>query len=123
METHKKISQFIIYCNKDKCLLFLVIYNIYYAFFYYPIFFQKAENSRLKKASWPKFCNAIFLFLLKIGSGGPVDQQISLGSPKQIMILSHSYSDFHAKCNFDIFGGRAGFEEISVILYCCEIIR
>ena len=37
----------------------------------YFFFFQKAENNRLKKkASWPKFCNTIFLFLLKIGSVG-----------------------------------------------------
>ena len=33
-------------------------------------FFHKAENNRLKKASWSKFCNIIFLFLLKIGSVG-----------------------------------------------------
>ena len=39
--------------------------------------FQKAENSRLKK-----FCNIIFLFLLKIGLVGSVDQQINLVSPK-----------------------------------------
>ena len=39
-------------------------------------FFQKAENSRLKKeASQPNFPNIIFLFLLKIGSVGLVDQQ------------------------------------------------
>ena len=34
------------------------------------------------KASWPKFCNITFLFLLKIGSVGPVDQQITLVRPK-----------------------------------------
>ena len=34
-------------------------------------------------ASWPKFCNIIFLFLLKIGSVGPADQQINLVSPKK----------------------------------------
>ena len=43
-------------------------------------FFQKAENNRLKKASWPKLCN-IFLFLLKAGSVGPVDQQINFALP------------------------------------------
>ena len=45
-------------------------------------FFQKAERNRLKKkkARWPKFCN-IFLFVHKIGSVGPVDQQINLVSP------------------------------------------
>ena len=30
-------------------------------------FFQKAERKDLKKASRSKFCNIIFLFLLKIG--------------------------------------------------------
>ena len=43
-------------------------------FFFLFFFFQKAENNRLEKASWPKFCNIIFLFLIKIGSVGPVDQ-------------------------------------------------
>ena len=47
-----------------------------YLFIY---FLLKAENIELKKASWQKFCD-IFLFLLKIGSIGPVDQQINLGS-------------------------------------------
>ena len=57
----------------------------------YFFFFQKAENNRLKKkASWPKFCNTIFLFLLKIGSVGRsvghVDQQINLVSPNIHML-------------------------------------
>ena len=43
-------------------------------------FRQKAENNILKKASRSKLCN--FLFLLKIGSVGPVDQQINLVWPK-----------------------------------------
>ena len=43
-------------------------------------FFQTAEINRLKKVSWPKF-NTTFLLLLKIGSVGPVDQQINLVSP------------------------------------------
>ena len=55
-------------------------------FFFSYYFFQKAENNRLKKISWPKFCNIVFLFLLKIGSGGPVDQQIHLISPYNIRI-------------------------------------
>ena len=42
-----------------------------------PAFFEKAEKNRLKKASWAKFCNIIFLFLFKIGSVGPIDQQIN----------------------------------------------
>ena len=44
-------------------------------------FFKKQKIIDLKKASWPKFCNIIFLFLLKIGSVGTVDQQINLVSP------------------------------------------
>ena len=40
---------------------------------FYTFFLKKAENNRLKKASWLKFCNIIFLFLLKIGLVGPVD--------------------------------------------------
>ena len=48
-----------------------------FVMFYFFFFFQKAENNRLEK-----FCNIIFLFLLKIGLGGPVDQQINLVSPK-----------------------------------------
>ena len=51
------------------------LYKFMFCFFF---FFQKAGNTRLKKASWPKFCNIIFLFLLKLGSVGPVDQQINL---------------------------------------------
>ena len=39
-------------------------------YFFYFFFFQKAENNRLQKAIWPKFCN-IFLLLLKIGFVGP----------------------------------------------------
>ena len=45
--------------------------------FYFLYFFQKAKNNRLKKASCSKFCNIIFLFLLKMRSVGPVDQQIN----------------------------------------------
>ena len=44
------------------------------------MFFQKPENNRLKKASWTKLCNIIFLFMLKIGLVWPVDQQINLVS-------------------------------------------
>ena len=50
-------------------------------FFFFKLLFQKAESNRTTKASWPKFCNIIFLFLLKLGSLGPVDQQINLISP------------------------------------------
>ena len=44
---------------------------------FYIFFLQKAENNRLKKASWPKFCNIIFLFLFTVGSVDYVDQQIN----------------------------------------------
>ena len=58
---------------------YLCKFVILYFFFFF--FFQKAENNRLKKASWLKFCNIIFLVLLKIALVGPVDQQINLVSP------------------------------------------
>ena len=74
---HQRNLQFIIYYNNDKCLLVFVIYQIYLSSF---VIFQKAENNRLKKASWPKFCNIIFLILLKIEPVGSVDQQINLVS-------------------------------------------
>ena len=38
-----------------------------YLYKFVIFFFQKAENNSLKKARLPKFCNIIFLFLLKIG--------------------------------------------------------
>ena len=39
------------------------------------------------KKKWPKFCT-IFLFLLKIGLVGPVDQQINLVSPNAFYYFS-----------------------------------
>ena len=45
-------------------------------------FLQKAENNRLKKASRPLFCDIIFLFLLKVGSARPTDQQINYVLPE-----------------------------------------
>ena len=50
-------------------------------FSYLSFSFQQAENKRLRKASWPKVCNIIFLFLLKVGSTGPTVQQINLVLP------------------------------------------
>ena len=44
-------------------------------------FFKKQKMKDQKKAGWPKFCNIFLLFLLKIGSVGPVDQQINLLLP------------------------------------------
>ena len=55
----------------------LLGYIFKFVIFYFFFFFQKAENNRFKKTSWPKLCNIIFLFLLKIGSGGLVDQKIN----------------------------------------------
>ena len=49
-----------------------------FVMFYFSFFLKK---ERLKNASWPKFCSINFLFLLKIGSGGPLDQQINLVLP------------------------------------------
>ena len=49
-------------------------------FYFFFFFFKKQKIIDFKKASWPKFCNITFLFLLKIGSVGPVDQQINLVS-------------------------------------------
>ena len=49
---------------------------------FYFFFLQRAENNRLKKASWLKFFNIIFLFLLKVMSVGPVDQQINFVLPE-----------------------------------------
>ena len=47
---------------------------------YFLFFLQKAENNRLKKASWPNVYT-IFLCLLKVESVGHVDQHINLVSP------------------------------------------
>ena len=80
----KKIPQFIIYYNNDESFLVLVIYISLLCFI--SFFFKKQEIIDLKKASWPKFCNISFLFLLKIGSVGPVDQQINLVSPNKRVI-------------------------------------
>ena len=34
-----------------------------------------------KKASWPKFCDIVFLFFFKVGSVRPADQQINFVLP------------------------------------------
>ena len=81
VESKKKnpLNQFMIYYNNNKCFLVLVIYISLLCFI--SFFFKKQKIIDFKKASWPKFCNITFLFLLKIGSVGPVDQQINLVSP------------------------------------------
>ena len=45
---------------------------------FYFLFLQKAEDNKLKKSSWPKFCNIILLFLLKLGLFEHSDQHIDL---------------------------------------------
>ena len=55
-----------------------------FVMFYFLFFFsQKAESNRFKKKPVVQnFVILFFKFLLKIGSVGPVDQQINLVSPK-----------------------------------------
>ena len=70
---------------------------------FYFFFLQKAENNSFKKASWPKFCNIIFMFLLKVGSLGPVDQEINLVLPKLFpskFICDHFYSPSFSRVFF-----------------------
>ena len=71
-------------CNNDKCFLVLVIYMFVMFYFF---FLQRAENYRLKKASWLTFFNIIFLFLLKVVSVGPVDQQINFVLPEVFPLI------------------------------------
>ena len=63
-------------------------YLFKFAKFYFSFFSQKAGNDRLKKSLLVKIlsCNITFLFLLKIGSVGPVDQQINLVWPNNNVI-------------------------------------
>ena len=63
----------------------LVIYICLLCFISY--FFQKAENNSLKeKPVGHYFVILFFLFLLKVGSAGPVDQQINLVSPNEVYL-------------------------------------
>ena len=70
------VYQFLIDHNNNKCFLVLIIYISLLCFF--P---KKQKEKDFKNASCPKFCNIIFLFLLEIGSVGPVDQQINFALP------------------------------------------
>ena len=42
-------------------MLLSFVYLYKFIMFYFLVFFQKAENNRLKKASLQKFCKTIFL--------------------------------------------------------------
>ena len=63
---------------------------MFYLFYFMSIYFN-----RIKKTRWTKFCNIVFLFLLKIGSVGPVDQQINLASPEYHENLKNTYFEEH----------------------------
>ena len=66
---------------------------------FYFFFFQKAENNRLKKASWSKFCNIIFMFLLKIGSVGPVNHKLTWSRQMEEPVIVLRFPLFHdEKC-------------------------
>ena len=74
-------------------------YNSYkFVMFYFFFFVKKQKIIGKNKASWPKFCNIIFLFLLKIGLVGPVDQQINLVSPHSISYLACGNKDHLKSC-------------------------
>ena len=60
-------------------MLLVLVAHIFDMFYF--IFLQKEGNNRLKKPA-DKFCNIRLLFLLKLGSVGPVDQQINFVLPK-----------------------------------------
>ena len=57
-------------------------YHLYKFVIFYYFFFQKAENNISEKKLVGQSFGLLFLFLLKIGSAGPADQQINLDSPK-----------------------------------------
>ena len=57
-------------------------YYLYKFVIFYYFFFQKAENNISEKKLVGQSFGLLFLFLLKIGSAGPADQQINLDLPK-----------------------------------------
>ena len=61
-------------------------------YYFFLLFFEKAEHNRLKKARLPKLCNIIFWFLLKIGSFRSIDQQINLVSSYKLRLLHGDFS-------------------------------
>ena len=63
-------------------MLLVFGYYLYKFVIFYYFFFQKAENNISEKKLVGQSFGLLFLFLLKIGSAGPADQQINLDSPK-----------------------------------------
>ena len=59
---------------------------IYLYKFVISYLFQKAEYNRLKKSESLKIFNFVFLFLHKIVSVGPIDQQTNLTSSNVLLI-------------------------------------
>ena len=59
---------------------------VMFCFFFF--FFKKQKIMDYKNGSWSKFCNIIFLFLLKIGLVGPADQQIKVSPDFKLLILA-----------------------------------
>ena len=83
--------QVLIYYNNNKYFLVLVIYiSVLCLISFFLSFFSKCRKHRLKQATWPKFYNIIFLFMLKIGLVRPVDQQINLVLPKDLSVSNET---------------------------------
>ena len=76
MHSRRKNAKYIVYYNNDKCFLVVVIY-MFVMFYFFFLQIAKQKKKKIKKSQWPIFCNIIFLFLLKVGSVGPIDQQIN----------------------------------------------
>ena len=91
---------------------------------YFFFFFLKAENNWLKKASWPKFCNIIFLFLLKIELVRPLDQQVNLVSSfKRIFLSKNSIKDVAWKLAAGSFYFQRILYKMHAITYLTYVAR
>ena len=62
--------------------------------FYFLLFHKKQRIIDEIKPSWRKYCIINVLFLLKIGSVMPVDQQINLVSPNSHSKSLFTYNDY-----------------------------
>ena len=71
------------FLKKKTVTLFLELFGL----FYFVLFFEKTENNISKKKQLANN-RAIIIFLLIIGSVGPVDQQINLVSPERYRALA-----------------------------------